>query len=49
MQQRGLIQDVSGFYNNVAEHNKLTAEHLLSILGPLNAKLENPVTLVEVI
>ena len=49
MQPENLTQDISGFYQNVIDHNQLATEHLLSILAPMNAKLENPVTLIEVI
>ncbi len=47
MDSINLTQDLSTFYQRVVEYKQLSAEHLLSILGPMNAKLENSVTLLD--
>ena len=49
MKTTNFNQDLSDFHQDVMDHNQLKAENLLSILGPMNAKLENPVTLIDVI
>ena len=49
MKTTNLTQEIADFHQDVMGHNQLTAESLLSILAPMNAKIENSVTLIDVI
>lgn len=44
-----LNQDIEGFHQNVMNYNSLAAKDLLSIIGPMSAKLENTATIVDII
>ncbi|MCC2625344.1 MAG: hypothetical protein K0R14_1217 [Burkholderiales bacterium] len=49
MKSTSLTEEIANFHQNVMDYESLKAENLLSILGPLNAKLENTATIIDVI